>query len=61
METQEKIKKLEREVATLWQIIDDERLWDPTVIREIKNRSKIAKKKRANSLLKTAKEVFSVR
>ena len=59
MKTQEKIRKLEREVNTLWQIVEDERLWHPSIIREIQNRSRSARKYHRQGKLKTAKEVFA--
>lgn len=59
METQEKIKKLEKEVAILWHIIDDERLWEPSIIREIRRRSAIAGRDRVKGRLRTAEEIFN--
>jgi len=58
MQTVQKIKKLEREVAALWQIVDDERLWDPSVIREIRKRAKSVNRAYAQKSLRAAKEVF---
>lgn len=58
MRTQEKIKQLEREVATLWTVIEDERLWSPEIIREIQKRSKSARSLYAMGKLKSAERVF---
>ena len=59
MKTQEKIRKLERDIATLWQIVEDERLWHPSVIREIQNRSRAAKLAYRPKKMKTADEIFT--
>ena len=59
MTTQDKIKQLEREVETLWSVLDDERLWSPRVIEELHKRSLSARGLRAKGKLKTAKEVFA--
>lgn len=57
--TTEKIQKLEKEITRIWQIIDDELLWDPSVIREIRRRSSMARRSHKNGSLKTAEKVFS--
>lgn len=59
MKTQEKIKKLEQEVAVLWQVLDDERLWHPSIVLEIRKRSCDARKNHAHKRLKTAQQVFA--
>jgi hypothetical protein len=42
MNTQARIKELEHEVMALWHVVEDERLWDPSVIHGIKQRSQNA-------------------
>ena len=59
MNTQEKIKELEHEVMALWRVIEDERLWHPSVIREIKRRSQDAHRSYARGGLRKAGEVFA--
>ena len=61
MRTQEKIQQLERDVATLWQIVEDERLWHPSVIREIRQRAQTARRAYVRKQLKTAEEVLALR
>ncbi len=59
MRTQTRIQKLERDVAALWQVVEDERLWHPSVIRELKRRSGQARRDHAQGKLRTAREVFA--
>jgi uncharacterized protein (UPF0147 family) len=59
MSTAEKVKRLEKEVAVLWQIVEDERLWHPSVIQEIRRRSKQARHDLKEKRLKTVGELFS--
>lgn len=54
-----KIRRLEEEVATLWQIVDDERFWDLSIIKEIQRRSKSAHRDYAKKRLKAADDVFA--
>lgn len=57
MTTKEKIQQLEREVAALWHIVEDDRIWDPSVIREIQKRSQKARLDYSQRKLRTA-EVY---
>jgi len=59
MGTQTRIQKLEREVAALWQVIEDERLWNPSVVQEIRRRSKAARKNLAQKRLRRANDIFA--
>lgn len=59
MSTQEKIRKLEQEITTLWRVIEDERLWHPSVVREIKRRAELAHRAYANRRLRKAEDVFA--
>lgn len=58
MHVQERVQKLEKEVATLWRVIEDERLWHPSIIQEIKKRSRSARRDHAKGLLRKAEEVL---
>lgn len=58
MSTQEKIRKLEQEITALWRVIEDERLWHPSIVREIKRRAKLARQTYANRRLRKAEEGF---
>lgn len=58
MTTKEKIQQLEREVATLWHIVEDDRIWDSNVVREIQKRSQKARLDYSKRKLRTAEEVF---
>lgn len=60
MYVQKRIQRLEEEVATLWQVIEDERLWHPSVIQEIKKRSRAARRAHVGGRLRSAEEVFGV-
>jgi|SRR3989344_807982 len=57
--TQKEIQKLKKEVETLWQVIGDERLWHPSVIREIQRRSRTARRDHIKGRLRLASEVFA--
>lgn len=59
MRTQTRIQKLEKEVAALWRILDDERVWHPSVIYEVQKRSKAARQALAKKKLRTAEGVFA--
>ncbi|MBI2639922.1 MAG: hypothetical protein HYW90_03505 [Candidatus Sungbacteria bacterium] len=59
MRTQTRIQKLEREVAALWQVVKYERLWDLSVVREIRRRSKTARRDFAQKRLRTENDVFA--
>ena len=59
MNTQAKIKELEYEVTALWRVVEDERLWHPSVMREIKRRSQDASRSHAREELRKAGEVFA--
>jgi len=56
---QKEIQKLKKEVETLWQVIGDERLWHPSVIREIQRRSRVAHRDQVKGRLRLASEVFA--
>ncbi|HBT81769.1 hypothetical protein A3B26_02415 [Candidatus Giovannonibacteria bacterium RIFCSPLOWO2_01_FULL_48_47] len=57
LNTEIKIKKMEREIKELWQIVGDEIFWHPSVIDEIKKRSRQSHLNLKK--LKTAKELFA--
>jgi len=59
MKTQEKIQNLEREIRSLWQVIEDERLWHPSVISELRRRSRLAKQAYARGKLQSSENVFA--
>ena len=59
MTTQEKVRKLEREVAKLWQILDDDRLWDPSLTRELLRRSQTTRKAYGRGSLRPAERVLA--
>ena len=59
MHTRVRLQKLERKVEALWQLVEDERLWHPTVIRELQRRSQSARRAHAGGRLRTAAEVFA--
>jgi len=56
---QKEIQKLKKEVETLWQVIGDERLWHPSVIREIQRRSRAARRDHTKGRLRLTSEVFA--
>ena len=58
IQTQNKIRKLENEIAAIWNVIDDERLWHPSVMREIKRRSEIAHRAYTKGKLRSADKIF---
>ena len=55
---QKEIKKLKKEIEIIWQVIEDERLWHPSVIREIQRRSNTIGKNHRK--LRLAEEVFTL-
>ena len=59
MNTQAKIRELEYEVTALWRVVEDERLWHPSVIQEIKRRSQDAHRSQAREGLRKAGEVYA--
>lgn len=59
MHTQTRIQKLEKDVAALWRILEDERVWHPSVIYELRKRSKVARQALAKKKLKAAKDLFA--
>lgn len=59
MNTQEKIRDLENEITALWQVVEDERIWHPSVIREIKRRSQHIRHAQGQAGLRKADEVFA--
>lgn len=58
VKTKEKIQKLEQEVSNLWQIVNEEIFWHPSVIRGIQRRSKLARRALKSGKLRTAEELF---
>lgn len=59
MRTQTRIQKLEKEVALLWHILEDGRVWHPSVVNEIRRRSKIARLALAKKKLQRAEDIFA--
>ena len=59
MQTIQRLQKLEKEIAILWGVIEDERLWHPSVVREIQRRSRTAKRIHIRGNLKKAEEIFA--
>lgn len=59
MSTQEKIKELEHEITALWRVVEDERIWHPSIIREIKRRSQNVHRVHGQAGLRKADEVFA--
>lgn len=60
MNTQEKIRDLENEITALWQVVEDEHMWHPSIIREIKRRSQHIRRAQGQVELRKADEVFAV-
>lgn len=60
MNTQEKITELEQEITALWRVIEDERLWHPSIIQEIKRRSQNVRSTHGRKELRKAEEVFAM-
>lgn len=59
MNTQEKIRDLENEITALRQVVEDERMWHPSIIREIKRRSQHIRRAQGLAGLRKADEVFA--
>lgn len=59
MSMQEKIRDLENEITTLWQVVEDEHMWHPSIIREIKRRSQHIRHAQGQAELRKADEVFT--
>ena len=59
MRVQERIQKLEKEIVKLWQVVEDEMLWHPSVVREIKRRSLAARRDHVKGRLRRAEEVLA--
>lgn len=59
MRTQEHIQKLEKEIKAIWKVIDDELLWHPSIIKEIRRRSILARQAHVQDRLRKAAEFFS--
>ncbi len=54
MRIQDRVQKLEKEIGALWRVIDDERLWHPSIVKEIRNRSLHARREFARGKLRKA-------
>lgn len=61
MRTQERIKNIERQLETLWKVIEDDRLWHPSIIQELQRRSRGARRDHSSRRLRSAAEVLSAR
>lgn len=59
--TKNRIQKIEREIQELWLAVSEDIFWHPTVIKEIKKRSRDGRKLLRSGKLKTLEEVVSGR
>jgi len=59
--TKTRIQKIEREIQEIWKVLGEDIFWHPTVIKEIQQRSRAARKLFGSGKLRMSGEVFSGR
>jgi len=59
MQTDNRLKKLEKEIETIWRVLGESRAWHSSVVLEVKKRSLEAREEHAKGMLRPAKEVFA--
>ena len=59
MQTDKRLQKLEKEIETIWRVIDENRAWHNSVVTEVRRRSLEARREHQKGKLRSANKVFA--